>query len=99
MTKPRVAGAQSPKRAISFQDTTYGYLTYGRPKSRNIAVLSPHPPCARLGVVKNILTQLSSNRSSMHSSTGIGADGGRLEVLEEAAEPLGAPDPDRPLSI
>ena len=43
-SKPRIAGAQSPKRAISFQDTTYGYLTPGRPKSRNIAVLSPHPP-------------------------------------------------------
>ena len=39
-----IAGANSPKRAISFQDTTYGYLTPGPPKSRNIAVLSPHPP-------------------------------------------------------
>ena len=33
-----------PQRAISFQDTSYEYLTCRRPKSRNIAVLSPYPP-------------------------------------------------------
>ena len=43
-SKPRVAVAQSPKRAISFQDTNYEYLARGQPKSRIIAVLSPHPP-------------------------------------------------------
>ena len=43
-SKPMIAWAQSPQRAISFQDTSYEYLTHGRPKSRNIAVLSPHSP-------------------------------------------------------
>ena len=30
--------------AISFQDTSYGRRSFGRPKSRDIAFLSPHPP-------------------------------------------------------
>ncbi len=33
-----------PQRAISFQDTSYGRRSCGRPKSGNIAVLSPHRP-------------------------------------------------------
>ena len=36
--------SQPPQRAISFQDTSYGRRSCGRPKSGNIAVLSPHPP-------------------------------------------------------
>ena len=39
-----IAGASSGNLAISFQDTSYEYLTCRRPKSRNIAFLSPHPP-------------------------------------------------------
>ena len=39
-----IAGSHSPQRGNSFQGTSYEYLTCCRPKSRNIAVLSPHPP-------------------------------------------------------
>ena len=38
------AGSHPPQRSISFQDTSYGRRSFGRPKSGNIAVLSPHPP-------------------------------------------------------
>ena len=37
-----IARASSGNLAISFQDTSYEYLTCRRPKSGNIAVLSPH---------------------------------------------------------
>ena len=43
-SKPMIAVSHPPKRAISFQDTSYGRRSFGRPKSGNIAVLSPHPP-------------------------------------------------------
>ena len=43
-SKPMIAGQNPAWRANSFQDTSYEYLTPGRPKSRNIAVLSPHSP-------------------------------------------------------
>ena len=43
-SKPMIAGTSSRNRAISFQDTSYGRRSCGRPNSGNIAVLSPHPP-------------------------------------------------------
>ncbi len=43
-SKPMIAGASSGNLAISFQDTSYAYLTCRRPKSGNIAFLSPHRP-------------------------------------------------------
>ena len=44
VSKPMIAVSHPPQRAISFQDTSYGRLSYSRPKSGDIAVLSPHPP-------------------------------------------------------
>ena len=43
-SKLMIAVSHPPQRAISFQDTSYEYLTCRRQKSRNIAVLSPYPP-------------------------------------------------------
>ena len=43
-SKPMIAVSHPPQRAISFQDTSYGRRSCGRPKSGNIAVLSPYPP-------------------------------------------------------
>ena len=41
-SKPMIAVSHPPQRAISFQDTSYGRRSFSLPKSRNIAVLSPH---------------------------------------------------------
>ncbi len=32
-SKPRIAGAESPQGAISFQDTSYEYRAHGRPET------------------------------------------------------------------
>ena len=87
-SKPMIAVSHPPQRAISFQDTSYEYLTCRRPKSGNIAVLSPHRPRIRPHAPADLTTVILGFADR-------GSAGSQVDVVGRLVAPYAFVEPDR----